>query len=156
MKTPQIAAIIALLLSLTACAGQAIAADITAVGGWSRNINASDLQAGAGSNLNATFESATNATLLTVSNVFFWHVDARMTTSSWNPNLVLSVKRNSGGSGWVWDGTDYTALSTMDTTLFQGLFGASNLPMQLRVSGVSITIPPGTYSTTITYTVVGN
>ena len=59
------------LLTLAAlcicCASPARAADIAVSGGWSRDIDASDLQSGAGSDLIGSYESASDAVTIDVS-----------------------------------------------------------------------------------------
>ena len=59
------------LLTLAAlcicCASPARAADIPVSGSWSRDIDASDLQSGAGSELTGAHQSASNAVTIDVS-----------------------------------------------------------------------------------------
>jgi len=157
MKTPQIAALIAIILSPLVCAGQARATDILAVGGWSATAQI------IGTEIVSTYESATNATLLTIADApGAWSVDVRRTDHLWDPGLVLSLRRTgngsggSGGSGGISGGTRYQEITPTGASFIQGARNRFDIPIQMRISGVSVDIPAGTYSTTITYTVVDN
>ena len=129
--------------------------DITASGGWNFTITAADLTAGAGSNIKDK-ESVANATLITISATgFSWKVDIRRSDSSWHGNLTLYARRTSDGtgSGLVFGGASYIPVGTTDTQFFSGSGSRSNMAVQYRLSS-SVIVPPGSYSTTVTYTIV--
>ena len=129
--------------------------DITASGGWNFTITAADLTAGAGSNIGDK-ESASNATLITISGTgFSWKVNVRRSDSSWHGNLTLYARRTSDGtgSGIVFGGTSYMPVGTTDTQFFSGSGSRSNIAVQYRLSS-SVSVPPGSYNTTVTYTIV--
>lgn len=134
--------------------------DLAEVGNWSRTVDANDLLAGAGTNLISTYESNSDQGLLTISGTTGdadnWRVDVRKSDISWNNNLTLSVKRTGSGSGTgsISGGGAYQAVGDTDSALFSGSGDRINIPMQLQLSGISVSIPPGTYSASIIYTVV--
>jgi len=139
---------------------KAEAIDISAVGSWSDTIDASDLQAGAGSNLIDTYESVAGATVLTISNTTGntdnWRVDVRRTDTAWHSNLHLYVKRTSdgSGSGSISGGLSYIEITTIDSQFFLGAGDRSGINLKYKLTGMSVSVPPNAYSTTVTYTVV--
>jgi hypothetical protein len=145
--------LVSLLLSMaTAEAG---IVDIVASGGWSAVIGSSDLIGGAGTNLGDK-ESAPSATFLTVSATGFnWRVDVMRSDIAWNGNLILYVRRTSDGtgSGIVFGGTSYGLVGTVGASLFSGNGSRANMGVQYKLHS-SVLVPPGTYSTTVIYTVV--
>jgi hypothetical protein len=127
-------------------------------GSWSLIIDVGSLQGPAGSDLKPSYESATNQILATISNVSYryWHVDVRKVDTLWNTNLNLYVKRtgNGTGSGSISGGTSYILLTSTDQAFFSGYRNRTSIPLQLKIDGVSVQIPPNTYITTIYYTAV--
>jgi len=144
------------MVMLLACV-QAQAVDISATGGWTETIDASDLAGGAGTNLIDNYESAAAATILEVygTGVNDWYVDVTRSDITWHGDFTLYVKRISDGtgSGWVANGIAYIAIETVDSDFFNGNGDRSNINVQYRLTGMSVSVPPGMYSTTVTYTV---
>jgi len=134
------------------------AVNIVAVGGWSRLVNASDLIAGAGSDLVSVYESAANATLITITGGGnnTWRVDVRRTDSIWNGGFHLFVRRTGDGTGSkpVTGGLAYQEVTTTNVSLFSFEGNRSSIPIQYKLEGMSIAVPPLTYSTTVVFTVV--
>ena len=133
------------------------AATITISGSWSRVIGAGDLTGGPGSDLTATYESATNQITMAVRDDANWRVDVRRIDTIWHANFVLSIRRtNNGtaGNGWVAGGTTYLQITTTSQTFVTGNRNRRGITLQERLDGVSVSIPPATYTTTIQYTVV--
>ena len=159
-KAAHIFSALIMLMAFFLLAPGARAIDILEVGVWSRTVDANDLILGAGSNLKSTYESNSDQGLIAISNTSGdsdnWRVDVRRSDVSWNENLVLSVKRtgNGTGAGSISGGSDYQAVSAGDSEFFSGSGNRSDIPVQLQVSGMSVTIAPATYSTSIVYTVV--
>jgi hypothetical protein len=133
------------------------AADITVAGDWFRTIDKTDLTAGAGSDLASQYESATGVTTVSIANTSgaTWRVTARRSDATWNSNVSLWVKRTSdgSGSGSISGGTTYVQLSALDTEVFSGTGDRSNVTLQFKLTGMSKSVAPGTYSTTVIYTV---
>ena len=146
------------LVLAAALAGSLDAINLTVSGSWTNVIDVSDLQGGPGSDLIASYESPLNQIALTISSAsgLNWQISVRKIDSVWNASLQLAAKRTSSGSGTgtVSGGTSYLTLTSTDQTLFTGRGNKSSVAIRLRLSGVSVDIPPNTYSTTVVYTVV--
>lgn len=138
----------------------AAAFDITVTGSWTEYIDQNDLRSGIGTNLNGTYTSATNVNLVTITgavdNSDAWQITIRRMDNAWNDLMQVSARRTSGGTGGgsVTGGQTYIQVTTSDQQFFTGTGNRSGVRIQLRVTGVSLLIPPSQYSTTIQYTVV--
>ena len=143
----------AVCLLLPACA---MAGDILATGGWTRTVDASDLVSGAGSGLNSTYESATDATDLDLSTTLSYRVDVRQNTGTWDAALTLYVKRTSDGSGGgsISGGTAYQQVTTTYLEFFTGSLTRSDVYVQYKVEGVSLDLAPDNYMTTVNFTII--
>ena len=136
------------------------ALDITVTGSWSRTIDALDLQSGAGSDLNSSYESAADAVSINISATTgasdAWRVDVRKTDTNWHNNFYLYVQRTSDGtgSGSISGGGSYQEITDTDQSFFSGSGDRSDIDFQLKLTGVSLQISPDTYTTTIYYTVI--
>ena len=140
---------------------RAEAIDLSTTGGWSETINEFDLVSGAGSDLVDTYESATDATSMTISNCTGdsdnWRLDVRrIDDAGWHGDFTIYVKRTSDGEGTgsVSGGLSYIEITTTDTQLFSGAGDRSNISIQYKLTGMSINVSPNTYGETITFTVV--
>ena len=133
---------------------------ITVTGDWSETINASDLQAGAGSDLISTYESVSNTVSIDISGTAGvsdnWRVDIKKVDSVWHNSFHLYVKRTSdgAGAGSVSGGASYQEVTDIDQSFFSGDNDRSNINVQLKLDGVSIQVPPDNYTTTIYFTVI--
>jgi hypothetical protein len=148
-----------LLLAAFVAWNLAQAANITIAGSWSRVIGAGDLLGGPGSNLGATYTSATNQVTMGVTTGanMNWRVDVRRIDTIWHANFVLSIRRtNNGtaGNGTVAGGTTYLQITTTSRTFVTGRNNRTGITLQEQLGGVSVSIPVATYTTTIQYTVV--
>lgn len=133
-----------------------MAGNLTLTGSWSETIDALDLQAGAGSDLIDTYESASNEISIQIVSPANWRVDVRKSDITWHSNFQLYVRRTSDGTGGgsISGGTTYQEVTDTDQSFFTGNKNRNSVDVQLRLTGVSIQIPPGTYTTTVYYTVV--
>ena len=133
------------------------AADITVAGDWLRTITKTDLTAGAGSDLASTYESDAGVTTVAIANTSggAWRVSLRRADGTWNSNVSLWVRRSStgSGSGTISGGTTYVQLAALDTEVFSGTGDRSSVTLQFKLTGMSKNVAPGTYSTTVVYTV---
>lgn len=133
---------------------------ITATGDWSPSIGAADLQGGPGSDLLATYESSGSQVTLDIGSLAgdadAWRIDVRRTDSDWPVPFTLAVRRTADGMGGgsISGGDSYLTITESDQALFSGAGDRLGIEAQLRLGGVSLAIPPGIYSTTLTYTVV--
>jgi hypothetical protein len=147
-----------IFLSITICKKiQAI--DIVVTGDWLLTVDALDLQAGAGSDLIDTYESTADAISISISGTAGasdnWRVNVKKADTYWDSSLHLYVQRTSDGTGGsVSGGTAYQEITDVAQSFFDGSDDVSGIDVQLRLSGVSIQIPPDTYTTTVYYTVV--
>jgi hypothetical protein len=122
-------------------------------------IDASNLQAGAGSDLIDSYESIADAVSISISETTGasgdWRVDVKKVDSNWDGSFYLYVKRTSQGNGGsVSGGTGYQEVTDVDQSFFDGSGDVSGIGVQLKLSGVSVQIPPDTYTTTVYYTIV--
>lgn len=126
---------------------------IDVTGSWSVTIDASDLQSGAGSDLNPSYESASNAVTIDINGgkKDTWRVDVKRVDTKWHGNFHLYVRRTSNGG--LSGGTSYKEVTDTDQGFFSGDF-RKTVDIQLKLGGVSVQIPPATYITTVYYTVV--
>ena len=136
------------------------AIDIAVTGAWSLSIDAGDLTGGAGTDLTSTYESGASQVTVTISNTGGagdnWRVDVKRTDGTWHGDFTLSVQRTAGGTGGgsLTGGDEYQAVGTTDSAFFSGAGDWTDVPVQLKLTGVSVQVPPSGYSTTVTYTVV--
>ncbi len=146
------------LVLFAALAGGLGAISLTVSGSWSAVIDVSDLKGGAGTDLVASLQSPLNESALSVSqaSTLNWQVTVRRIDGTWPAGLALAVERTSNGtgSGSVSGGTAYLNVTTVDQTFFKGSGNRSTVYLHFQLSGLSVTIPPSAYSTTLVYTVV--
>ncbi len=133
----------------------AFAADIVATGSWNRTIDASDLASGPGSDLNATCESTSDATDLSVTATADYRVDVRRGAGTWDAGLTLYARRTTAGagSGSISGGTTYQEVTTSDLEFFTGDLDRTGIEVQYQVGGLSVDTNPDTYQTVVSYTV---
>lgn len=134
---------------------------ITVTSSWSKSIDASDasnLQTGAGKNLIDNHESARDAIEIDIDTFLEgdWMIDVNKVDTNWHSSFNLYVKRTSdgSGSGSISGGTSYQEATHVNETFFSRRHDRSNIHVQFKLSGVSIQVPPNTYSTMVYYTVV--
>lgn len=79
--------------------------------------------------------------------------------------LGILIKRTGIGTGGgpgstITGGTTYVPILTTDSVFFNGANDnggtRSGIPIQYQISGISVLVPVGSYSTTITYTLIDN
>jgi hypothetical protein len=148
------------LLGLAAVAaifgGVARAGDIDVLGTWITIINASHLQAGAGSNLQSNITSIGGVSILSLKGFpKDWVVLARLTPGSSSPHVSLQVRRSSAGigPGFITGGESFISLSSTNTVIFSGEGSRDGVALQYRLSGMSTDVTPGTYNAPILFTV---
>ncbi|MFC3159670.1 hypothetical protein SAMN05443633_1133 [Chryseobacterium arachidis] len=138
---------------------------ITVTGTWAPTIPAITE---AGNNYLGTYESATNQVLITAA------VPALSTSKisvhylqnpTWNSSLILSVKRTgTGGSlcigcSMTGGNTAYIPVPLSTSVDFFSIISGvslstfSNIPIQIQLSGVSVTIPSGNYNSRLVFTI---
>jgi len=137
--------------------------DISVGGSWDLSIDVSDMQSGMISELNSTYESPADQITSSVTNssygwfgTWYWMVSVSRDNTQWHSALHLDVRRSSSGLGFgsVSGGTSYQEVTTTNRAFITGSRHRLWMGFQLRVRGVSSAVPAGTYSTTVTYTIV--
>ena len=148
------------LITLTGTRAWGVLGDITVTGNWIDTIDASDLIAGAGTDLMDFCESAMDQVLITISNTGgdsdTWRVDVKMTTTNWPGGLSCELKRTGAGtgSGSISGGNGYVEVGPIDVTFFSGAGDRMDVPLRCKCKGWNTQIPPDTYSCSFTFTVV--
>jgi hypothetical protein len=135
---------------------EASAVDIASSGDWTQTITAADLTAGAGSDLNSEYDSPVGITTINIDNVSgTWQVNISRDTSSWPAGLHIWVRRTSDGTGTgsISGGAAYVEITALDTEVFSGTGARDNVALQFRVTGLSKTVTPDTYVSSVIYTV---
>lgn len=123
----------------------------------------------AGTDYLGAYESATNQILLTAS-VPLLLGGAKVTVRyianpTWNSSLGLNIKRTGNGTTVcllcnITGGTTYQAVTLADVELFRiaavlALAAYNNIPIQLELTGVSVTIPAAAYNARLIFTISG-
>ncbi len=153
-----------LLLALVPAASAQI--NISANGQWDYTVSNLDITE-AGTDFQGTYSSAASQVTIDVFQDNFWlnlllaynwQVSVRMTQIDWNPNLILSARRTGNGNpfffnGPISGGTSYLQLSTANQNFFNGQRSRYDIPIQYRISGISVLLPAKTYTATVVYTV---
>jgi len=133
------------------------AVSITVSGSLSLSIDASDLVAGAGSDLIGTYESNSDQIVLDVDvGKGNFRVDVSKINTNWHSDFQLYVRRTSDGtgSGKISGDTSYQEITDTYQSFFTFKKERTGINLQLKLSGVSVQVAPDTYTTTVYYTVV--
>ncbi len=138
-----------------------VVAGILIIGNWGFSINSADLISGAGSPINPSFESSVNQVTIDVTDLHpfrgNWRIDVRKADMIWNSNFQLFIARTGDGSAHrmatISGGLTYQNITDIDQSFFNGVGKRSDIPIQLKLEGITIQIPIGAYSTTIIYTI---
>ena len=144
------------VLLVLALSGSVRSADITTIGDWVTTVTAANLVAGAGSDLQAQFESISGVTTLTIFNTAeAWSLRARRSGNQWDGAVTVYVKRtsNGSGSGNISGGNAYVELTGTDGEIFSGSGNRSAISLQFKLTGLSKTVSPATYLSSIIFTV---
>jgi hypothetical protein len=134
-------------------------AEIAMTGNWLLHVNASDIERQSGKANNPGSECSRGTIMLDLNlpsgnNSYAVHV--RRSGSFWPADWRLSVHRSSNQSGnaQLFGGESWQLVDTIGKELFSVTGDRARVPLILRINGISLKTPPGTYSTTLTYTVV--
>lgn len=160
-----------LLFILVLSALESKSQSISVSGTWYPSISASNITE-AGSDYAAGYNVSSNANQSLVAitmpgSGFFnvldnWRVDISKSDLTWNSSLILEVQRTGNGTGtrwWFWSssitgGTGYQTISNLPSPFFSGNGNYTNIPMRYKLSGLSVLIPVGTYTTNVVYTLI--
>lgn len=149
---------LALLAALVSA--PSLAADLSVTGTWSVALDASDLQAGAGSDLSTEQQSASAEVVLDVSGLAAasdaWRVEVSRADVGWPPGVRLWVTRSGAGTGpgSVGGGTGWIEVTGLPTPFFSGAGDRAGIGVRLRLTGLSVGLSPDAFASNVTYTVV--
>jgi hypothetical protein len=132
------------------CAPAWCAVNVNCSGSYADIVDRNDLQGGGGSNLNSDYESGSSAGLVSVSGApgaTAWRINVRRTDTAWNPGLSLWIRRTTPLGA-------YQLIGLTDSLFLNGTGHTNNIPFQVKVTGVSITLPLAMYTNSIVFTVV--
>jgi hypothetical protein len=110
-------------------------------GSWTETIDETDLQGGAGSDLNSTYDHTIAVYIWIFRGSNNWRLDVRKNDTNWHSNLHLWISS---------DGTNYQEVTGTYQQFMTGS-GSGLQPVYLRVTGVSVQVPADTYATTVSY-----
>jgi len=139
--------------------------NLTVVGS-SWNVNPAPITE-AGQNYAGTYESPSNQILLNAQVPLLLasgKVSVRFEANpTWHNALKLAIRRTGNGTTVcvlcaITGGLTYLPITTVDTELFRiqavlALASYSNIPIQLSLSGVSVTIPAANYQSRVIFTI---
>lgn len=138
-------------------------------GNWSQTIAATSITEAGLDYDPDTRTSAANQTRLTyrrsgggaTGRNFTVTVQVHKTNTTWDDQIELWVRRTGDGTepapactsgGFVSGGTSWQQVTNTATSFFTGRCRRSNVPIQLEIRNISVVVPTGTKTTTITYT----
>lgn len=132
------------------------AASVNINGSWLFTINQTNLQGQAGTDLVSSYQSPAGQITMDMApgGKKGWNVSVFRLDTSWNANFVLQIMRTGTGSGTgtVSGGTTYLTITTINQTFVTGTGVLSGIPLMEQLTGVSVSIPAATYTTTIQFT----
>jgi len=128
---------------------------ISASGSWFLSIDQSNLISGGGSNLQSTYQSPPDATLIDIKadQKSSWAVYVRRIPLPDHPTIY--VRRTSDGRGKrsIEGGETFIPLGEGYTMLFRGRGERKDITIQYRIRGISISISPGLRDLPVVYAV---
>jgi hypothetical protein len=131
---------------------QAATLDISAQ--WSEVIDSKDLVGGVGTDFFPSIDSEQVALNVGDTDLNPWTVVVHHAGANLPNGVSLAVKRTSSGSCGNLSGTlDYLVVSDQEQEIFTGLGDCTNIGLQLRLQGLSLTHGSGTYGATVIYTI---
>jgi hypothetical protein len=124
---------------------------------WNPTIS-STLISEAGNDYSGIVSSATNHSFLRIRGLTGspWRVDVSKSDTNWNNGLVLMVQRTGNGIGGfgINGGTVAQTITNNNTPFFNGNNNISNIPIQFHLSGYSVLIPAGNYTSSVIFTLI--
>jgi len=169
-----------LLFFLTSIQNLNAQGNVVLTGSWDLTLSQADLQDGAGSDFNHTYESAVDQVLVEIYRFYFiwgsgtrtwnWAIDVNKSDTDWDSSLEVWARRTGDGqcsyTYTITGGQTYQRITDITTEFFTGSITgsgswflfllANNIPIQYQIRGVSATLIAKTYTTSIVYTVRDN
>jgi len=130
---------------------------LTESGSWNAgSFGIAQLTGAAGTNFTATQTSSANAVLMTIANTTLtgWNITVRKVDTTWNAGLHAFVRRTGAGTGTgtVAGGLTYQEITGTDLAFLSGTNNKASIPLQFQLTGLSVTVGAGLFSTTVFYT----
>lgn len=118
----------------------------------------------AGNDFQGSFESATNQLVFNRNATSYltpsWSVTIKKFDILWNSNMKLWIRRTGDGTGvsgsTISNGANYLEIVNTPTNFFNGYKEVDEIPLQLKLTGISVTIPANAYYTLLTFTITEN
>jgi len=132
------------------------ALDIVVTGSWTETVDASDLLAGAGSEIAPIYSTTDQIKVdLATGKNDYWSVSVKKVDSNWHSGAQLSVQRTNDGTGdgWISGGTSWLGVTDSDQEFFTGYKKIKDIFLQYKLD-ISLQVSPDTYTTTVYYTIV--
>jgi hypothetical protein len=121
---------------------------------WDVTVGVADLAGGAGSDIGDIPPSADNWQRIQIQNTSgTWMVQVSRADTTWHSGIHIYVQRTTIVAG-VTGGMTYKEIDTTDADFFWGT-GNPTVNLQFMTDGgfIAAGVPPGTYTTTVTYTI---
>ena len=122
-----------------------------------------------GMDLENTFETNSDETILSVkilpenlNNKLYrsWDINISKNDIDWHNDLKIYVKKTGNGESEfntnTLGGVVYQRIENYDQYFFEGTGWIENIPLQYKITGMSVTIPAKTYTTEIIITLLDN
>ena len=129
-------------------------------GSWYLNVQGNEITE-AGKDFIGTYESATNQVIFN-RNVPYsyspnWSITVHKTDIWWHSNMKLWIRRTGDGTGvygsTISNGANYQEVLNTPVNFFKGYKEVNEIPLQLKISGISVIIPSNTYYTLLNFTI---
>ncbi len=89
-----------------------------------------------------------------------WQIDVRKNDFDWNESLELFIRRTGEGksdfNNKPQNGDYYQKIESNNSFLFSGQGWIYDIPLQLKLTGLSVTLPAKSYSSEIIFTLIDN
>lgn len=130
-------------------------------GNWTKTLKASNIYS-AGLDYESFYESNLKQSRITITPIpnskynrshMPFKVFVHKEDNEWHENLILEVKVSSNSHGNS-TGTVYQAITNSTSLFFNTIGKRKNIPLQYKISGLSVTLPATNYSAEIVYTVL--
>lgn len=142
--------LIATFLLTSVCFGQKIKVN----GKWKKTLKISDIS-DAGGDYNTFYESKSNQTKITVTknpNYQYLYIDVHKEDEEWHPDLDLQIKRTNSKNN-IFYGRGYQSITNYSSPFFEMYGNSKNIPIQYKITGLSVLLPATSYSTKIVFTI---
>lgn len=129
-----------------------------------KSLDLSNVQTG--DNLGTAIETSEEALLLSVNILPYtlenamhypWKIKVKRNDFVWHKQLRLAVKTTAIGNSEFGKSINsshhYKEVQNYDTLFFSGEGWINNIPLQFRITGISVTLPANTYTTEVIFTI---